>query len=137
MVRLRYSVDKKKLACVLSVLGAGIFFGYFFLLSWVLGFLVTSWGAGAKTGERGRVRSIIIPFGRWRIHFHHWVIALLLIGLSFIKAVPYLSPAMVYGFLGGIAIQGIYSYTDWYRVLLPRRDEVEAEKAAIPEAQPG
>jgi len=135
-----YRVDRKKLICVLSILGVAVFFGYFFVLSWLLGFVVCRWGGGKRIGERGRIKSIIIPIGRHKVHLHHWVIALLLIGLSFVQSVPFLSPAIVYGFLGGVAFHGIYSYADWHRILIPRHrkgEEGNASASAIAEAHPG
>ena len=127
-------LNRKKLFCILSIVLAGIFLGYFFFVSWLLGFLLTKLGGGKKAGELGRVKSILIPFGKHKIHVHHWLIALLLIPVGLFVSVPLLPPVGICGFLSGVAFQGIYSYRDWHKIMIPRHSNREmcgAEKDAV------
>lgn len=131
-------VNRKKLFCIMSILLAGIFLGYFFFMSWLLGFLLTKLGGGKKAGERGRVKSIFIPFGKNKIHIHHWIIALLLIPVGFFVSVPLLPPVSICGFLSGVAFQGIYNYRDWHKIMIPRhsnREMCSAEEGTVLKAQ--
>ena len=111
---------KRKLVAILSTIVVGIMLGYLFLLSLFLGFLASKYAAGKSAGERGKVRSIIIPFGRRRIHLHHWLYSLWLIGFSSITGMYFLTPTITYGLLGGSAFQGVYCYGDWHIILISR-----------------
>ena len=111
---------KKKLVTILLAIVASAALGYLFFLSWLLGFLASKYVAGKSSGERGKVRSIIIPFRRWEIHLHHWIYSLCLIGISSTIGIHFLTPAITFGLLGGLAFQGIYCYNDWHVVLISR-----------------
>ena len=95
--------------------------GYLFALSLLLGLLASKFIAGKSTGTKGKIRSIVIPLGRQRIHLHHWLYALWLIGISFVTGVHFLSPLITYGFLGGSMFQGIYSYGDWQVIMVSQK----------------
>ena len=112
---------KKKLAAILSIIVASITLGYLFFLSLLLGFLAGKYVAGKSVGERGKVRSIVIPFRRLGIHLHHWLYSLCLIGLSSTTGIHFLTPTITCGLLGGLVFQGIYCYSDWQIILIGRR----------------
>jgi len=111
---------KRKLAAILSTMVVGIVFGYLFILSLLLAFLVSKYVAGESVGKQGKIASIVIPFRKWRIHLHHWLYSLWLIGLSAATGIHFLNPNITYGLLGGLAFQGVYCYSDWYIVLIGR-----------------
>lgn len=112
---------KKRLFIVLSAIAFVFMLGYLFALSLLLGLLASKFIAGKSTGTSGKIRSIVIPLGRRRIHLHHWLYALWLIGISFVTGVHFLSPLITYGFLGGSMFQGIYSYGDWHVILVSQK----------------
>jgi len=65
----------------------------------------------------GKISSIQIPIGRYKIHVHHWMLALLgLITVAFTDTYRFFPPFAL-GFGGGFLFQGIYCYTDWHRIL--------------------
>ncbi len=111
---------KKRLVFILLTIVTTITLGYLFFLSLLLGFLGSKYMAGKSLGERGKLRSIVIPFIRWRIHLHHWLYSLWLIGLSCATGIHFLTPTITYGLLGGVTFQGIYSYSDWHMILIKR-----------------
>ena len=111
---------KKKLVTILLTLVATFTLGYLFSLSLILGFLASKSVAGKSAGERGKIRSIIIPLKRWGIHIHHWLYSLGLIVLSYTIGIHFLTPTITYGLLGGSVFQGIYCYSDWHVVLINR-----------------
>jgi hypothetical protein len=112
---------RRKLVCILLVLAISIILGYLFFIGWLLGFALTKYMAGKTNGKQGRIKSIIIPFGRHGVHLHHWLISLGLIGLSLIINVQFLASAISYGVLGGLVFQGIYCYSDWHKILITRK----------------
>ena len=111
---------KKKLVTILSMIIFSIALGYLFFFSLLLGFLGSKYLAGKAVGEQGKVRSLAVPFRRWRIHFHHWFCSVFLIGLSSMTGIHFLTPAITYGLLGGLVFQGIYCYSDWHVILTSR-----------------
>ena len=114
---------KRKLVCVLPLLATGIILGYLFFVSWLLGFVLTKYMAGKTSGEQGRIKSIVIPFGRHEVHLHHWLIASGIIILNLIINIPFLTSTIFYGVLSGLVFQGIYCYSDWHRILISRRHQ--------------
>jgi hypothetical protein len=114
---------KKKILCILSLLAACIIIGYLFFVGWLLGFLLNKYTAGKISGKPGRVKSVVIPFGKYKIHFHHWLISSGMIILGLITNVSFLASAISYGVLGGSVFQGIYCYSDWHKILIPRRHQ--------------
>jgi hypothetical protein len=121
---------KRKLVCVLSLLAAGIILGYLFFIGWLLSFLLTKYMAGKTRGKQGRISSIVIPFGKYKIHLHHWLISSGIIILSLITNVSFLASAIFYGVLSGSVFQGIYSYSDWHKILIPRRHQGTEDTSA-------
>ena len=111
---------KKKLVVILLTIVTGIVFGYLFFLSWLVGFLICKYISSKSDGERSRVRSIVIPFRRWKIHLHHWICAACLLVFTCITGIHLLATMITYGFLGGFVFQGIYCYGDWHKILLNR-----------------
>ena len=128
---------KRKLLTILSTVIAGITLGYLFLLGWLLAFFTARYVAGESAGVQGKLGSIIIPFRRWRIHIHHWLYSLWLMGLSMLTGIHFLTPSITYGLLGGLIFQGIYSYHDWHIVLTSSRktsgrERVTRQKPPVP-----
>jgi len=114
---------KRKAFCILSLLASGIILGYLFFVAWLLCFLATRYMAGKTSEKQGRVKSIVIPFGKYKVHFHHWLISSVIIVLSLITNVCFLAPAIFYGLLSGSVFQGIYSYSDWHKILITTRHQ--------------
>lgn len=111
---------KMKLVAIMSTVITGFMFGYLFLLSLLIGFLASKYVAGKSSGKQGRLKSIILPFKRWRVHLHHWLYSLWLIGFSFLTGMYFLTPVITYGLLGGSAFQGVYCYGDWHIIFISR-----------------
>ena len=113
---------KKRIIIVLSAIIFLVMLSYLFILSLLLGFLTSKYLAGKSVGEKGKLGLIVIPFINWKIHLHHWLYSLWLMGISFITGVYFLSPIITYGFLGGSTFQGVYCYGHWH-VILVRRNQ--------------
>lgn len=111
----------KKMLGTVSIIVASVTVGYVFVASWIAGHLLGKFGGGKSEGIPGRVNSIIIPLGKWKFHLHHWLCSLSLMSASAAFGFYLFGPHVTYGFLGGLAFQGIYCYDDWYRVVVRRR----------------
>ncbi len=118
---------KKKPAAILSIAAVIILLGYIFFLSWLVGLLLCKYMSGRSAGERGKVRSIVVPLRGWKIHLHHWFYAGCLLVVSSTTGVHILAPIITYGFLGGFIFQGIYCYSDWHRIVIRKRETATAE----------
>jgi multisubunit Na+/H+ antiporter MnhF subunit len=67
--------------------------------------------------ERGKVDPIFIDCGKWKIHFHHWIMgALVLIGAWFLD--KFYLPSFFTGVILGIIAHDMYDYNDWHKVLV-------------------
>jgi len=69
---------------------------------------------------------------------HHWLLSsLAIIIFAVFNGAYILPPALFYGFFGAIAFHGIYCYSDWYKVLIPRQvPDLIAEKNLVTEEVP-
>lgn len=114
---------KRKLVCIPPLLATGIILGHLFFVGWLLGFVLTKYMAGKAGGKQGRVKSIVIPFGKYNIHFHHWLISSGIIIFSLLTNICFLASAIFYGVLSGLVFQGVYCYSDWHRILITRRHQ--------------
>jgi len=111
----------RKVATILLTLVSALLFGYLFIISVAMGFLASKFFAGKSTGKRGRLNSLLIPFGKWRIHLHHWLYSLWLISISLATGMYFIAPGITYGTLGGMTFQGIYCYKDWHIIMITKK----------------
>ena len=106
---------RKKL--LISSLGLLSFISFLTAAGGLLGYLLAKWSGGRKAGIAGRIRSVIFKIGKYRFHFHHWLIGLPLLFLGIFDILPFLKEAMVQGMIIGVIFQGIFDYPDWYRIM--------------------
>ncbi len=81
------------------------------------GYFLTKFLAGKEAGQPGKIKSLIFEIKNWRVHLHHWLIALGLLNVFLFWSPPFFSQ-FSFGFLGGIVFQGISCYPDWYKVVV-------------------
>jgi len=94
-----------------------------------LGYILAKFFSGKSTACQGRLKSIILNVGTYRIHLHHWFISVLIILGLLIKGIC-LSEFLLgtFGFLAGLIFQGIYHYQDWHRILIKKEILARAVK---------
>ena len=115
------SLIVKRKITLLVLLSTGIILGYLSFIAWSAGFLLTRYLGSKKIGEPSKIRSYFIPLGKYKIHLHHWLLSsCVIIGFTVFEGAYVLPSNLVYGFFGAIVFHGIYSYSDWYKILIPR-----------------
>jgi len=126
-------IVKKKIT-LLVLLSTGIVLGYLSFVTCAIGFLLVKYFGGKTAGKPGRMRSHFIPLGKYRIHLHHWLLSSFAIMIfTVFKGIHILPSDLFYGFFGAIVFHGIYCYSDWHRILIPRQVQslVVAKNLAI------
>ena len=114
--RKRNFVVISTLSTVLIVLGSHVF-----LATWSFGFLVAKILGSKETGSPSKIPSVILPLGVCRVHLHHWLICCGAMAFVLLRGPWFFPSEVAYGFLSGVALQGIYCYDDWHRIFILRR----------------
>ncbi len=77
------------------------------------------------TLEKGKVDSIYVECGKWKIHLHHWIMGGVVLALMyFVYQFPL--TGFIAGMLLGVMAHDIYDFNDWHKVLI--RNENYKEK---------
>jgi hypothetical protein len=82
----------------------------------ILGYFLAKFFAGKETGLEGKIKSLVFGVGKWKIHLHHWICGL--IALIFLFYMNFSLPEISFGVLGGLIFQGVFSYSDWYKIVI-------------------
>lgn len=88
----------------------GIIFGYFF----------GKFLSGKKSGQSGKIKSINLHIGNYKLHLHHWLLSLGILIFNFLTSFSPPFPQFSLSFFGGLMIQGILCYPDWHKILIRR-----------------
>jgi hypothetical protein len=67
--------------------------------------------------EQGKVDCIYIDCGKWKIHFHHWILGALFLLIVWFIDYFYL-PRFFVGVISGIIAHDIYDFNDWHKVFV-------------------
>ena len=111
------SLRRKKL--LISSLGALSFISFLTAFGGVLGFFLTKWFFRKFLG-RGLIKSCIFRIGKYRFHFHHWLVGPPLLFLGIFDISPFLKEAMLQGVIIGGIFQEIFDTSDWYKIVYYR-----------------
>ncbi len=66
--------------------------------------------------KNGKVDSVFLDFGKWKIHLHHWIMGIMILAIVWVIDYFYL-PTFFAGVVCGMIIQDIYDYNDWHKVI--------------------
>jgi len=95
------------------------YISFLFLLGIIIGHFSTNY-YHKKVEGRSRLKKVHIPFFRWKIHFHHWIMGVVA-GLTFwLIGVWDILPHIILGMTGGVIFHGIYSYDNWHKIVLKK-----------------
>ena len=71
--------------------------------------------------KNGRIDSIFLDYGKWKVHLHHWIMGIMVLGIIWAVDFFYLLTLLA-GFICGIILQDIYDYNDWHKVIIKNED---------------
>ena len=120
------SPTKAKIVLPALVLAASFYYSISFTGGVVIGYILCKLFCHFFL-HNGKVDTIFVDFGNWRIHLHHWIMGLMLLAIVWVIDYYYL-PALFAGFICGIIIQDIYDYNDWHKVI-SKKSPAEVAKA--------
>jgi len=118
---------------LIGLVAVFIFLGVFCYKTWFAAFFITKFLSGRTEGAQGVIRSIVIPWREYRLHLHHWFLALVVGGAFLARGLYVLTPEVFYGFVSAVIFQGVYCYEDWYRIIR-RRATLPALESFMPVA---
>ena len=98
------------------VLATSLQYSLLFTSGIVLGYIICKIFCNVFV-RNGRVDSIFIDYGKWKIHLHHWILGIVFLAIVWVIDYLYL-PTFFAGVVCGIILQDIYDYSDWYKVIL-------------------
>jgi hypothetical protein len=106
------AISKKKifLGIPVALISFELYFGVLF------GYLFAKFFSGRQTGQRAKFGSLRLEIGNLRFHLHHWLYGLAVLASSAIFNFSFPWPQFSLGLLAGFIVQGIISYSDWYKI---------------------
>lgn len=102
------------------VLGTSIYYSFLFTGGIILGYFLSKIFCNVFW-KKGRVSSVWLDYGTWQVHLHHWIMGFMVLGAIWVIDFFYL-PTFFAGVIGGIIIQDIYDYNDWYKVVFKKAE---------------
>lgn len=120
-------LPKSKVKKVLPAIVLATSFYYSFVLA--LGLFLGYLGCKIfykKFVESGKIDNIYIDCGKWKIHFHHWIMGAIVLAAVWVIDYFYL-PKFFIGAIGGIIAHDIYDFNDWYKIIV-KNDSKDLKK---------
>lgn len=108
------------------VLASTFYYSFLMMIGLVIGYLGTKLYCNTFDIDENSDRRIFIDCGKWKIHFHHWIMGALVLLIVWIVDYFYL-PRFFVGVVGGVIAHDIYDFNDWHQVLV-RNEDYETEK---------
>ncbi|GEM_PF-854508 len=120
---------KKKLVLI-SMIAVCVVLGVLCYKAWLIAFVATKFLSGRTEGRQGIVRSIIIPWRSYRLHLHHWLLALMVGGVFAFRGIYIVTPEVFLGVFSAAIFQGIYCYGDWHRIIMKKGQAARSQALA-------
>ena len=103
------------------VLTAGIYYSFYWSLGLAIGYIGSKLFCKYLMGS-GKVDSVCIDCGKWKLHIHHWIWGVLILIAAGVLDYFYL-PRFFVGIICGIIIQDIYDFNEWHKVLVRNEEK--------------
>ncbi len=107
----------KKIVLPVATLVFSVWFSAVFTLGIVIGYLTTHF-SHKKITQSGEKNSVILNFGKWKFHFHHWLMGGVALLSCWLVGVLDVIPKIIVGMVGGIVFHGLYLYDNWHRIII-------------------
>lgn len=114
------SKSAKKIFLPAVVLATSLNYSVRFTLGIVIGYVLCKIFCHLFVNN-GRIGSIFLDYGTWKLHLHHWIIGLAVLALVWVVDFFYL-PTFFAGVIMGMVVQDIYDYNDWHKVIVRNED---------------
>jgi uncharacterized membrane protein len=121
MPETKYTRSKVKKFLPAVVLASTFYYSSLMMLGVILGYLGAKIYCLALNIDENSDRRIFVDCGKWKIHFHHWILGTLVLLIVWIVDYFYL-PRFFVGVIGGIIAHDIYDYNDWHQVIVKNED---------------
>ncbi len=108
------------------VLATTFYYSFLIAIGLVLGYFGCKFFY-KKFVETGRVDKIFLDFGKWKIHFHHWMMGVLVLVIIWVIDYFYM-PKFFAGVILGVMAHDIYDFNDWHKVIVKNKPENEEVK---------
>jgi len=103
------------------VLASTFYYSFLITVGMLLGYLGTKLYCNFFNIDENSDRRIFIDCGKWKIHFHHWIMGALVLLIVWIVDYFYL-PRFFVGVVGGVIAHDIYDFNDWHQVIVKNED---------------
>ena len=100
------------------ILAGTFYYSSLFAIGLLIGFLVTTLICRKFNINEYSGKQIFVDFGNWKLHLHHWIMGLLLVGLILLGGWRPEIPAFVWGLIAGMIAEDFYNYSDWHEILV-------------------
>lgn len=112
--------NKAKMILPAVVLATSLHYSVRFTLGIVAGYVLCKIFCSIFV-ENGKIDSIFLDYGRWKVHLHHWIIGIIILAIVWVVDYFYL-PTFLAGAICGIILQDIYDYNDWHKVIVKNEE---------------
>ena len=121
MPEIKYARSKVKKVLPAIVLASTFYYSFLMMLGLVLGYFGAKIYCLALNIDENSDRRIFVDCGKWKIHFHHWILGTLVLLIVWIVDYFYL-PRFFVGVIAGIIAHDIYDFNDWHQVIVKNED---------------
>ena len=118
--------NKSKVVLPALVLATSVYYSLAFTGGIIIGYVLCKLFCHFFV-HNGKIESIFLDYGKWRVHLHHWIIGAAVL-LIFWAIDRFYLPAFFAGAICGIIIQDIYDYTDWYQVIVKNKSKEQVQE---------
>jgi len=108
------------------LLASTFYYSFLVTTGLIIGYLGAKMYCTVLKIDENSDRRIFIDCGKWKIHFHHWIMGIVVLLIVWIVDYFYL-PRFFIGVVGGVIAHDIYDYNDWHKVIVPN-EEYQTEK---------
>lgn len=103
------------------VLATSFYYSFMLAIGLVLGYIASKLYCHIFKIDEFSDRRIFIDCGKWKIHFHHWIMgAIVLVATWFIDY--YYLPQFFVGVIAVVIAHDIYDYNDWHQVIVKNEE---------------
>ncbi len=117
---LDFKRTKAKMFLPAIVLVPSLYYSFSFTTGILIGYILCRLFCNIFV-HNGKIDSIFLDYGKWKVHLHHWIMGIIVLGIVWVIDYFYL-PTFFAGVVVGVIMQDIYDYNDWHKILVKNED---------------